>query len=52
MHYAKPAITSVLIGSSAIQQVNSPDAEKTPSIINDNSNPSFPCTLGAYEADE
>jgi hypothetical protein len=52
MHYTKPAITSVLIGTSAIQQVHSPDAETTPSIINDNATPSFPRTLGAYEAAE
>ena len=52
MRYTKPTITSVLTGSSAVQQQNSPDNEKTADTLFDNSILPHPCTDGAYEADE
>ena len=52
MRYTKPAITSLLKGSSAIQQQNLPDSEKTGITYFDNSVPKHACTTGAYEADE
>jgi hypothetical protein len=52
MRYTKPAITLLLKGSSAIQQQNLPDSEKSGKSEFDNSTPARQCTTGAYEADE